>query len=85
VLISDYAKGVIGGASVRAILALAARHGKGVAVDPKVQHVPLFKGLRSSRPTITEASAAARIPIRTEADLRRVGRPCCAACGPGRS
>ena len=74
VLISDYAKGVIGGASVRAILALAARHGKGVAVDPKVQHVPLFKGVTVLTPNHHEASAAARIPIRTEADLRRVGQ-----------
>jgi D-beta-D-heptose 7-phosphate kinase/D-beta-D-heptose 1-phosphate adenosyltransferase len=72
-LISDYAKGLIGGALVRALLALAAQHGKAVAVDPKVQHVPLFRGVTVLTPNHHEASAAARIPIRTEADLLRVG------------
>jgi D-beta-D-heptose 7-phosphate kinase/D-beta-D-heptose 1-phosphate adenosyltransferase len=74
VLVSDYAKGVIGGAVVRELLALAARHRKAVAVDPKVQHVPLFKGVTVLTPNHHEAAAAARIPLRTEADLLRVGR-----------
>jgi D-beta-D-heptose 7-phosphate kinase/D-beta-D-heptose 1-phosphate adenosyltransferase len=73
VLISDYAKGVIGAALVREILALAARHRKAVTVDPKVQHVALFKGVTVLTPNHHEASAAARIPIRREADLLRVG------------
>ena len=42
-LISDYAKGVIGPRLVREVLAAAAREKTPVAVDPKVQHVALFR------------------------------------------
>ena len=73
-LISDYAKGVIGSSVVREVLALAARLKKIVAVDPKVQHVPLFRGVTVIAPNHHEAAAAARILIREEADLLRVGR-----------
>jgi len=72
-LISDYAKGVVGARLVREVLALAARWKKVVAVDPKVQHVPLFRGVTVIAPNHQEAAAAARIVIRDEADLRRVG------------
>ena len=72
-LISDYAKGVVGARLVREVLALAARWKKVVAVDPKVQHVPLFRGVTVIAPNHHEAAAAARILIRDEADLLRVG------------
>lgn len=72
-LVSDYAKGVIGPRLVRQVLALAARHKKVVAVDPKVQHVPLFRGVTVIAPNHHEASAAARILVRDDDDLRRVG------------
>jgi D-beta-D-heptose 7-phosphate kinase/D-beta-D-heptose 1-phosphate adenosyltransferase len=72
-LISDYAKGVVGASLVREVLALAARLRKVVAVDPKVQHVPLFRGVTVIAPNHHEAAAAARILIRDEADLLRVG------------
>lgn len=72
-LISDYAKGVIGSRVVREVLALAARLKKVVAVDPKVQHVPLFRGATVIAPNHHEAAAAARILVREEADLLRVG------------
>ena len=73
-LISDYAKGLVGPGLVREVLALAARHHCMVAVDPKVQHLPLFKGVTVVAPNHHEAAAAARIPVRREADLLRVGR-----------
>jgi D-beta-D-heptose 7-phosphate kinase/D-beta-D-heptose 1-phosphate adenosyltransferase len=73
-LISDYAKGVVSPGLVRAALALAARHGTPVAVDPKVQHISLFKGVAVVAPNHHEASAAARISLRKEADLLRAGR-----------
>jgi D-glycero-beta-D-manno-heptose-7-phosphate kinase len=72
-LVSDYAKGVIGQSMVRAVLALAARHHKPVAVDPKVQHVGLFRGVTVIAPNHHEAAAAARILVRGETDLLRVG------------
>jgi D-beta-D-heptose 7-phosphate kinase/D-beta-D-heptose 1-phosphate adenosyltransferase len=73
-LISDYAKGVVGAGLVREVLALAARTQTPVAVDPKVQHVPLFRGVTVIAPNHHEAAAAARILVRDEADLLRVGQ-----------
>jgi len=73
-LISDYAKGLIGPALVREVLALAARQRRPVAVDPKVQHLPLFKDVLVVAPNHHEAAAAARLTVRSEADLLRVGR-----------
>jgi D-beta-D-heptose 7-phosphate kinase/D-beta-D-heptose 1-phosphate adenosyltransferase len=73
-LISDYAKGVVSAAVVRHVLALAARLRKPVAVDPKVAHVALFRGVTVIAPNHHEAAAAARISVRDEADLLRVGQ-----------
>jgi D-beta-D-heptose 7-phosphate kinase/D-beta-D-heptose 1-phosphate adenosyltransferase len=73
-LISDYAKGVVGARLVREVLAAAAREKKRVAVDPKVQHVPLFRGVTVIAPNHHEAAAAVRILVRDEADLLRVGQ-----------
>ncbi len=73
-LISDYAKGLIGPGLVRGVLALASRQGRMVAVDPKVQHLPLFKGVTVVAPNHHEAAAAARLSVRNELDLLRVGR-----------
>jgi rfaE bifunctional protein kinase chain/domain len=73
-LISDYAKGLVSPALVRAVLALAARERRLVAVDPKVQHLALFKGVTVVAPNHHEAAAAARIPGRDVADLVRAGQ-----------
>jgi len=73
-LISDYAKGVVSPGLVREVLALAARYHRMVAVDPKVQHLPLFKGVTVVAPNHHEAAAAAHLTIRSEADLLRVGQ-----------
>lgn len=72
-LISDYAKGVVSPPLIRSVLALARRHGKPVAVDPKVPHMPLFRGVTLIAPNHHEAAAAAGVRVRTEADLQRVG------------
>jgi D-beta-D-heptose 7-phosphate kinase/D-beta-D-heptose 1-phosphate adenosyltransferase len=73
-LISDYAKGVVSPGLVREVLALAARYHRMVAVDPKVQNLPLFKGVTVVAPNHHEAAAAAHLTIRSEADLLRVGQ-----------
>lgn len=73
-LVSDYAKGVVSPALMRAVLPLAARRRTIVAVDPKVQHLPLFRGVTVVAPNHHEAAAGARILVRTEADLLRVGQ-----------
>jgi D-beta-D-heptose 7-phosphate kinase/D-beta-D-heptose 1-phosphate adenosyltransferase len=73
-LISDYAKGLVSPGLVREVLALAARYHRMVAVDPKVQNLPLFKGVTMVAPNHHEAAAAVRLTIRSEADLLRVGQ-----------
>ncbi len=73
-LISDYAKGLVGPGLVREILGLAARHRTPVAVDPKVQHLNLFTGVTLVAPNHHEAAAATRVSVRSEADLLRVGQ-----------
>ncbi len=73
-LISDYAKGVVSPGLVCEVLALAARRHCMVAVDPKVQHLPLFKRVTVVAPNHHEAAAAAHVSVRSEADLLRVGR-----------
>jgi D-beta-D-heptose 7-phosphate kinase/D-beta-D-heptose 1-phosphate adenosyltransferase len=73
-LISDYAKGVVSPPLIRRLLPWAQRRGIPVAVDPKVQHLPLFRGVTVVAPNHHEAAAAARILVRQEADLLRVGR-----------
>ncbi len=73
-LISDYAKGVVSPPLVRAVLACARDANCPVAVDPKVQHMPLFRGVTVVAPNHHEAAAAAGILVRQEADLLRVGR-----------
>jgi D-beta-D-heptose 7-phosphate kinase/D-beta-D-heptose 1-phosphate adenosyltransferase len=72
-LVSDYAKGIVSAALMRAVLPLAAGRRTLVAVDPKVQHLPLFRGVAVVAPNHHEAAAGARILVRTEADLLRVG------------
>ncbi len=72
-LISDYAKGVVGPGLVRQVLPLARRLGKIVTVDPKVRHLALFKRATAVAPNHHEAAAAAGAVIRNQADLLRVG------------
>ena len=73
-LVSDYAKGLVSPVLMRQVLTLAGHLGKIVAVDPKVQHLPLFRGVTVVAPNHHEAAAAARILVRGDADLLRVGR-----------
>jgi D-beta-D-heptose 7-phosphate kinase/D-beta-D-heptose 1-phosphate adenosyltransferase len=58
---------------MRALLPMAARQGKIVAVDPKVQHLPLFRGVTVIAPNHHEAAAGARILVRADGDLMRAG------------
>jgi D-beta-D-heptose 7-phosphate kinase/D-beta-D-heptose 1-phosphate adenosyltransferase len=73
ILISDYAKGIVSPPLVRELLRLAKRHKKLVAVDPKIQHMGLFRGVTVVTPNHHEAAAATGVRIRSEADLLRVG------------
>ncbi|MGB4782235.1 bifunctional heptose 7-phosphate kinase/heptose 1-phosphate adenyltransferase, partial [Candidatus Methylomirabilis sp.] len=72
VLISDYAKGVIGKRVARQILSLARRSQKIIVVDPKVHHFPLYKGATVITPNHHEALAFAHLPAWGQQDLLAV-------------
>ncbi len=72
VLISDYAKGVIGKRVARQILSLARRSRKIIVVDPKVHHFPLYKGATVITPNHHEALAFAHLPAWGQQDLLAV-------------
>lgn len=72
VLISDYAKGVIGRRVIREILSLARCSQTIMVVDPKVQHFPLYKGATVITPNHHEALAFARLPAWGQQDLLAV-------------
>jgi len=74
ILISDYGKGVINGASLKAILALARRHKKFVTVDPKVEHFLRYRGVDCITPNLKEAAEGLRaLPPKTDAEVDALG------------
>ena len=73
-VISDYAKGVMSTRVARQILPLARRRKKIIVVDPKVPHLPLYKGATVVTPNHHEALAAARPALRGRQDLVAAGR-----------
>ena len=74
VVLSDYAKGVIGPELVGEILSIARRQELPVIVDPKVQHMDLYRGVTIITPNHLEASQASGIEIDGEESLRAAGR-----------
>ncbi len=73
VLISDYAKGLISPELVGHITALAKKHGKPVAVDPKVEHFDFYQDVTIVTPNNLEASLASAIEIDNEESLHEAG------------
>ncbi len=71
VVVSDYRKGVVS-ADVMEAIRKAAR-GKLIAVDPKVGHFHLYKGVSMITPNLSEASHGAGMEIRDEKGLIKAG------------
>jgi rfaE bifunctional protein kinase chain/domain len=80
IIISDYKKGMVSRELIEAVLRkrskpAGAAHAKTfVAVDPKIGHFDLYKGVSLITPNILEASQGAGIDIRDEKTLLRAGR-----------
>jgi D-beta-D-heptose 7-phosphate kinase/D-beta-D-heptose 1-phosphate adenosyltransferase len=72
VLISDYSKGVVTGEVVRSVIR-ASKGKKFIAVDPKVGHFHLYKGVSLVTPNLMEASQGAGVEITDEKTLIRAG------------
>lgn len=73
ILLSDYKKGVLTDRVTRAIIALAATHGKFVLVDPKGTDYSKYRGATLVTPNRKEAVAATGIEIKDDATLREAG------------
>lgn len=72
-IIEDYGKGLIQPALLKRIIALAKKHKKIITVDPKVEHFAYYKGITAMTPNEKEASAGARIPVKDDEDVDRIG------------
>jgi D-beta-D-heptose 7-phosphate kinase/D-beta-D-heptose 1-phosphate adenosyltransferase len=73
VIVSDYHKGVVTAAVMKAVVALARRRGVAVLVDPKVAHFGLYRRVGLVTPNQLEAEQATGIRIRGEADVLAAG------------
>ncbi|MGA7430188.1 MAG: D-glycero-beta-D-manno-heptose-7-phosphate kinase [Xanthobacteraceae bacterium] len=69
VVLSDYAKGVLTPAVVRAIIDRARQLGKPIIVDPKGHDYSVYRGATLITPNRQELGAAVHRPVVTEAEL----------------
>jgi rfaE bifunctional protein kinase chain/domain len=80
IIISDYKKGMVSRELVKSTIrknskTSGAAHAKAfVAVDPKINHFDLYKGVSLITPNIMEASHGAGIDIKDEKTLLRAGK-----------
>ena len=74
VIVSDYAKGVVTEDMMEYVMALAAKSGKAVCVDPKVEHFDYYKGATVVTPNNLEASRASGVEIKDSSSLKRAGK-----------
>lgn len=74
VILSDYKKGVISKALIREVLKVSKPAKKFIAVDPKVGHFHLYKGVSIITPNLSEAAHGSGIEITDEGSLERAGR-----------
>lgn len=80
-IVSDYKKGMVSRNLISGILEIkrkSKRAGRGaglfVAVDPKIGHFDMYKGVSLITPNIIEASSGAGIEIRDDKTLLRAGQ-----------
>jgi rfaE bifunctional protein kinase chain/domain len=80
IIISDYKKGMVTRELIKGVLRTKARKSRSlrerafVAVDPKIGHFDLYKGVSLITPNIMEASHGAGIDIKDERTLLQAGR-----------
>lgn len=74
VIISDYKKGVVSSALIKAIVKYAGFRDTFVAIDPKVGHFHLYKKVSLITPNLLEASSGAGVVITDEQSLLKAGR-----------
>lgn len=73
VIVSDYKKGVVSEELLKLLTEHKRTNGLFVAVDPKIGHFRLYKGVSIITPNVTEASHGAQIEIKDEKTLVKAG------------
>ena len=63
-ILSDYGKGLLEPSTIRSAMALAAKRGAPVFVDPKVEHFQLYRGAACITPNTMEAFGGMRLTVR---------------------
>jgi D-beta-D-heptose 7-phosphate kinase/D-beta-D-heptose 1-phosphate adenosyltransferase len=74
VVLSDYAKGVLSAAVIRAVIEKAQDLGKPVIVDPKRQDLSVYRGATLITPNRKELAEATRRPVTGDADIAAAAR-----------
>ncbi len=74
VILSDYKKGVISKPLINEVLKITRSSKKFVAVDPKVGHFHLYRGVSVITPNLSEASHGSGVEIIDEDSLIRAGK-----------
>jgi len=78
-IVSDYAKGVVGPVVMEAVRELCQKRGLPWIVDPKPAHRSLYRGATLITPNTKELTELTNQPARSEADVARAGRGLAAA------
>jgi D-beta-D-heptose 7-phosphate kinase/D-beta-D-heptose 1-phosphate adenosyltransferase len=73
-VVSDYDKGALSPALLQAVLPEARRGKLPTVVDPKVRLMPFYRPATVVTPNVKEASEAAGVKVRTDADLIVAGQ-----------
>jgi D-beta-D-heptose 7-phosphate kinase/D-beta-D-heptose 1-phosphate adenosyltransferase len=79
VILSDYAKGVLGDGLAGEIIAAAKAAGSIVVVDPKGSNYDVYRGADVLKPNRPELAAAAHAPVRTDDEVIAAARALIAA------
>ena len=83
VILSDYAKGVLGEGVAAEIVAAAKAAGRLVVVDPKGNDYGAYRGADLLKPNRPELAAAAQMPVATDDEVVKAARSLIAAHGFG--
>jgi D-beta-D-heptose 7-phosphate kinase/D-beta-D-heptose 1-phosphate adenosyltransferase len=73
-IVSDYAKGVLGGLVLEAVRELCLAANLPWVVDPKPRHRELYHGATLMTPNTRELGELTGLPVRTEAEVAEAGR-----------
>lgn len=74
VIISDYGKGMITSRLLKKIIPIIRRKCRVLAIDPKINHFPLYKEATVITPNHYEAEQATKISIKSGRDIVKAGK-----------